>query len=242
MFFTAALREATSGSGIQWKVIAWHKRVPTAVTRILPPYFSTPATSSDAQTMDKQGQDALTPSPRAYFVRTREQALHNVITHKDAKGTKWQMDTTPLGTCTLPPKPGEATDGLPGFQMMDATQLPRDTAVREGMKDGRLSIRLVRAGVSLPIGFSLVEQSYEGKRTSAYHFRPTTPVTPEKYNATLRQWMQQRSEAISYEQLQKEFPLQPLTLSRTARDKRTHHKSGRMNSRAHSTGSKASGE
>ena len=53
-------------------------------------------------------------------------------------------------TCTLPPKPGEATDGMPGFQMLDARQSPREHRVLEGMMNGRLPIRLVRKGTSSP--------------------------------------------------------------------------------------------
>lgn len=95
MFFTAALRDATSGPVQQWKVIAWHNRVPTAVFRLLSPRFSASRlTSSDVQPADHAGEEASTSPLRAYFVRTRQQALRNVVTHKDAKGTKWQVCST----------------------------------------------------------------------------------------------------------------------------------------------------
>lgn len=60
--------------------------------------------------------------------------------------TLLQMDTTPIGTCIIPPKPGEASDGLPGFQMVEATLPPKEERVLKGMKNGRLPIQLVRTG------------------------------------------------------------------------------------------------
>ncbi|VDB96009.1 unnamed protein product [Peniophora sp. CBMAI 1063] len=193
MFFTAALRDVTNGSSKQWKVVAWHKRVPTAVFRLLSFQYGSRLAAGDPV------------PPRAYFVRTRQQALRNVTTHKDARGTKWQIDTTPIGTCVLPPLPGEESDGMPGFQMHDATEVPRDRQLLQNMKDGEQPIRLVRAGVPLPIGYVLVEQTYEGRWRSDYHFRPTVPVTIERYNSALRSWMYNYSEDISYDQLRQEF-------------------------------------